>query len=193
MPGLECHPWTRGWRPRKESRPDKAFFSAPTFVECVLLAPEAPKAVLPSHQSHTCPKAKPNFICSAKPFFTASSQCYSLIHNPKAQWGSWGCPKGQREGVGSVPRGVGKTRLRQQRPKPAWALFQFPLGAQGSRRQSPGLSYKSGYIHLKSKIRIYPAPLGLLVSAHLAQGTHPALRKTGMCFWEHIYLRVPPS
>lgn len=55
---------------------------------------------------------------------------------------------GQREGVGSVPRGVGKAWLRRQGPK----QVSVSSGAQQSRRQSPGLSLPH------PKIRIYPAP-----------------------------------
>lgn len=79
----------------------------------------------------------------------------------------------QREGVGSVPRGAGKVWLRQQGPKPAWLLFQFPLGLNKAEGRALGYPYQ--------KIRRYPAPLGLLVSAS-DTGTHPALRKTGICF-----------
>lgn len=111
---------------------------------------------LPSPQSHTRLTAKQahyqNFICSAKPFLTSSFQWYIPVHDPsghlKAKCGSWGCSMGQREGVGSVPRGVGKAWLRQQGPK----QVSVSSGAQQSRRQSPGLSLPH------PKIRIYPAP-----------------------------------
>lgn len=92
---------------------------------------------LSSPQSHTCLTAKQahhqNFICSAKTFLTSSFQWYILVQAPsghlKAKCGSWECSMGQRKGVGSVPRRVGKAWLRQQGPKQAGLCFSFLWGS----------------------------------------------------------------
>lgn len=155
MPPLEA-PWTTGCSPRKEFSPDKAFPSASMSVECV-------HSWLQRHPHLLCPAPRltpalklsrlhcQNFTCSAKPFLTASSQWCIPIQDPsghpKAPCGSWGCPMAQRDGVGSVSRGVGKAWLRQQGPKPAWLLLQFPLGldkAEGRALGCPCHTPKSG-------------------------------------------------
>lgn len=191
-------PWKTGCSPRNEFNPDKAFPSASTFVESALLAPEASRGCchqtspVSSPQSHSCLKAHDqSFICSAKPFLPSSFQRCILIQDPsghaRAKCGSWGCSLGHREGVGSVPRGVGKARLGQQGPKPAWVVFQFPLGlnkAEGRALGCPCHTPKSGSESTSKS-----------PGQHLLQGTHPALRKNRDLFCGSTFMSelFPPD
>lgn len=140
---------------------------------------------LSSPQSLTCLTAKQahhqNFICSAKTFLTSSFQWYILVQAPsghlKAKCGSWECSMGQRKGVGSVPRRVGKAWLRQQGPKQAGLCFSFLWGSTKQKVEPWAIPATSQNQDIASTSK---SPCQHLPQ-HLTHGAHPALTKTGIC------------
>lgn len=162
------------------------------FVESAFLAPEASRGAAIKHLC-PAPRVTPALQLS-RLLIRIHLQGQTLppfllpvlhpdprsLRTCRAKGGSWGCSMGHRDGEGSVPRGGGKAWLGQQRPKPAWAVFQLPLGlstAEGRALGCPCHTPKSGYESTSKS-----------PCQHLLQGTHPALKKQGSVLWEHIYL-----
>lgn len=93
---------------------------------------------------------------------------------------------GQKEGVVSTHRGIGKAQLKHQSEKNRLGYTSISFGAQHTQKAEP-----CGITAIP-KIKIYPASLShpcQQLSYHLTEGTHLPLSKTeGPVLWEHIYL-----